>query len=80
MTNYYAVLLFDAATFNPLFTALGLLLGAAGIGLAYGAVKLMKRTNASENSGSRVVGVVSGLVLLGGAAFVLGLAVLCAMW
>ena len=80
MTNYYSVLLFDAATFNPFFTALGLLLGAVGIGLAYGAVKLIKRTNASEESGSRVVGVVAGLVLLGGAAFVLGLAALCAMW
>ena len=80
MTRYYSVLLFNAATFNPFFTVFGLLLGAVAIGLAYGAVKIFKSTSASTESASRIVGGVSGLLLLGGALFVLGLAALCAMW
>jgi len=80
MTNYYSVLLFNAASYNPFFTIFGLLLGAAGIGIGYGAVRIFTTTNTSENSGSRVVGFVSGLLLLGCAVFVLALAALCAMW
>lgn len=80
MMNNYSVLLFDAATFNPLFTILGLLLGAAGLGLGYGAAKLFKRTSGSQEAAGRVAGFISGLVLLGGAIFVLGLAAICVMW
>jgi hypothetical protein len=80
MTNSYSVLLFSAATFNPFFTVFGLLLGAVAIGLGYGAVKIFKGTSASTEAAGRVVGVVSGLFLLGGALFVLALAALCAMW
>jgi hypothetical protein len=80
MTNYYSILLFNAATFNPFFTILGLLLGAVAVGLGYGAAKIVKGTSAGKDSAGRIVGVVSGLVLLGGAIVVLGLAELCAMW
>ena len=80
MLNCQALLLFDATAFNPFFTVFGLLLGAVGMAIGYGAVKVFKRSSASEESGSRVVGFVAGLVLLGGAAFVLWLAALCAMW
>ena len=80
MVNHYSVLLFSAASFNPFFTIFGLLLGAVGIGVGYGAVKLLNGTNASHSSGTRVVGFVTGLLLLGGAVLVLGLAALCAMW
>jgi hypothetical protein len=80
MVNHYAILLFDARTFNPFFTVLGLLIGAAGIGIGYGAIKLLSSSKQGENAGSRVISAVVGLVLLGGAIFVLGLAALCAMW
>ena len=80
MMNNYSVLLFDATTFNPLFTILGLLLGAVGLGLGCGATKIFKGTGASEEAAGRITGFISGLVLLGGAIFVLGLAALCVMW
>jgi len=80
MLNNYSVLLFDAATFNPFFSILGLLLGAAGLGLGYGAIKIVKGTGSSEQATSRIAGFVSGLVLLGGAVFVLGLAAICVLW
>jgi hypothetical protein len=80
MLNNYSVLLFNAASYNPLFTVLGLLLGAAGLGLGYGAAKIFKSTGASKEAAGRIAGFVSGLVLLGGAIFVLGLAAICAMW
>jgi hypothetical protein len=80
MLNNYFVLLFDAATFNPFFSILGLLLGAAGLGLGYGAIKIVKGTGSSEQAAGRIAGFVSGLVLLGGAVFVLGLAAICVLW
>jgi hypothetical protein len=80
MVNQYSVLLFNAASYNPFFTIFGLLLGAVSIGIGYGAVQLLNGTNASYSSGTRVVGFVAGLLLLGGAVLVLGLAALCAMW
>jgi hypothetical protein len=80
MVNHYSVLLFSASTYNPFFTVLGLLIGVAGIGIGYGAIKLLSNSKTGENAGSRVVSAVTGLVLLGGAVFVLGLAALCAMW
>jgi len=80
MANYYSVLLFNAASYNPFFTVFGLLLAAVSMGLGYGGVRILATTNASESSGSRVVGFVAGLLLLGGAVFVLGLAGFCALW
>jgi hypothetical protein len=80
MTKNYSILLFDAATYNPFFTLFGLLLGAVAIGLGYGATKIFKGSSAGKDSAGRIIGMVSGLVLLGGAVFVLGLAALCAMW
>jgi cytochrome c oxidase assembly factor CtaG len=80
MLNNYSILLFNAASYNPFFTILGLLLGAVALGLGYGAVKIFRRTSGSQEAAGRVAGFISGLVLLGGAIFVLGLAAICAMW
>ncbi len=80
MLNNYSVLLFNAASYNPFFTVLGLLLGAVALGLGYGAAKIFRRTSSSQEAAGRVAGFISGLVLLGGAIFVLGLAAICAMW
>jgi hypothetical protein len=80
MVNHYSILLFDARTFNPFFTVLGLLIGAAGIGIGYGAIKLLSSSRKGKDAGNRAVGAIVGLILLGGAVFVLGLAALCAMW
>lgn len=70
------MLLFNAASYNPFFTVLGLLLGAASIGLAYGGVKLM----GSANGSGKVVTTLLGMLVLGSGVFVLGLAALCATW
>lgn len=70
------MLLFSAASYNPFFTVLGLLLGAAGVGLGYGGIKLLR----SASGTSRVITSFVGLMVLGAGVFVLGLAALCVMW
>ncbi|MFD1874701.1 hypothetical protein [Hymenobacter bucti] len=77
---YYSVLLFNANTYNPFFTGLGLLLAAVAIGLGYGAVKLLGSVGADTNTGGKAFNFAAGIALVGGAAIVLGLAALCATW
>jgi hypothetical protein len=77
---YSPVLLFSAATYNPFFTVLGLLLGAVAIGLGYGALRLLGSAGTSTNTGSRAFNFAAGIALVGGTIIVVGLAALCAMW
>ncbi len=77
---YSSVLLFSAATYNPFFTVLGLLLGAVAIGLGYGALKLLGNAGASTDTGAKAFNFVAGIALVGGTVIVVGLAALCAMW
>ena len=72
------MLLFNAASYNPFFTVLGLLLGAVAIGLGYGGVKLA--SSRSPSSSGRVINFIVSFLLLGGALVLLGLAGLCVAW
>jgi len=77
---YSPVFLFSATTYNPFFTVLGLLLGAAAIGLGYGAMKLLSNASASTDTGAKAFNFAAGIALVGGTAIVVGLAALCGMW